>query len=59
MYKSELIRYLQESIKNYGDSEVLVEITNNLNFKGDVYKIEDLVTVSEDYKEIDYILCFK
>lgn len=58
MKKSELIKYLQENLDEYGDGEIQVEITSDLNHNGKIYEITD-VTNAVGYKfEADYITCF-
>lgn len=58
MKKSKLIEYLQENLEEYGDGEIQVEVTSNLNFSGKVYDISDVVNTVGPDLEVDYILCF-
>lgn len=58
MLKSELIKYLQSNLDEHGDGEIQVEITNDLNFNGEIYEITDVVNAVGFNFEADYITCF-
>ncbi|UUV25884.1 MULTISPECIES: hypothetical protein [Lysinibacillus] len=58
MLKSDLIKHLESNLNKYGDSEIQVELLNDLGSNGKVYDIIDVVNVTGLDFEADYIAVF-